>query len=365
VRLLVDREVARLDDTLAGARVGLADLLLEHRRDAVDVLVELGLVVGLPADDQRRARLVDQDRIHLVDDGEGQAPLHAVLDALHHVVAQVVETVFVVRAVGDVGGVGGLLLLAAHLRQIDADRQAQEVVELAHPLGVAPRQVIVHRDQMDALARQRVQVDRQGGHQGLAFAGAHLGNLAVVEHHATDQLHVEVTHLQRALARLAHHGEGLGQQRIERLAGGMTLLQQASLVAQRGVIHALEARLQRIDRLHIATVLTQQALIAAAEQAGEDGGKHGGGEGSTGVPGHQQRLAAAGRCSAGAWGEPRGIQAPRAGSRWQQPKACEFSNALNWAGEAPQLPEAQHGPAGAASPGPARDPCALTRHCAR
>jgi regulator of protease activity HflC (stomatin/prohibitin superfamily) len=32
-----------------------------------------------------------------------------------------------------------------------------------------------------------------------------------VQRHAADQLHVEVAHLQRALAGLAHHGEGLGQ----------------------------------------------------------------------------------------------------------------------------------------------------------
>ena len=37
-----------------------------------------------------------------------------------------------------------------------------------HPLHVAPGQVVVDRDQVDALAGERVQVERQRGHQRLA-----------------------------------------------------------------------------------------------------------------------------------------------------------------------------------------------------
>ena len=47
VRLLVDGEVARLDHALAGARVGLADLLLQLGHDGVDAHVQLGVVLGL------------------------------------------------------------------------------------------------------------------------------------------------------------------------------------------------------------------------------------------------------------------------------------------------------------------------------
>ncbi len=62
--------------------------------------------VGHPAaDDERCPRLVHQDRVHLVDDGEGVAPLHHVLGPHRHVVPQVVEPELVVGPVGDVGGV--------------------------------------------------------------------------------------------------------------------------------------------------------------------------------------------------------------------------------------------------------------------
>ena len=104
-----------------------------------------------------------------------------------------------------------------------AGGQAQEAVDLAHPLGVALGQVVVDRDDVHALAGERVQIDRQGGDQRLAFAGLHLGDLAVVQHHAADQLHVEMAQAEHALGGLAHHGEGFGQQVVQRRAVGQAL----------------------------------------------------------------------------------------------------------------------------------------------
>ena len=64
------------------------------------------------ADDQGRARLVDQDVVDLVHDGVVPATaLHLVLDAHRHVVAQVIEPEFVV---GPVENVGPVSILALH-----------------------------------------------------------------------------------------------------------------------------------------------------------------------------------------------------------------------------------------------------------
>ncbi len=63
VRFLVDPVIARALLLL------LADQL---RRDRVDAHVEVGRVFGLARDDERRARLVDQDRIDLVDDARSR-----------------------------------------------------------------------------------------------------------------------------------------------------------------------------------------------------------------------------------------------------------------------------------------------------
>ena len=121
VGFLVQREVARLGDALASTRVGFALLAHQQRHHLVHCQVHGGVVFGLAADDQRRARLVDQNRIDLVDDGVVEFALHPVAGLVDHVVAQVVKTVLVVSAVGDVGRVGRLLFFTRHIGQVDAN----------------------------------------------------------------------------------------------------------------------------------------------------------------------------------------------------------------------------------------------------
>jgi hypothetical protein len=94
----------------------------------------------------------------------------------YYVVAQIVEAVFVVGAVGDVAGIGRAAFLVGDAVDDDAGGEAEEAVELAHRRGVALGEVVVDGDDMHALAGERVQVDGEGGHQRLAFAGLHLGD---------------------------------------------------------------------------------------------------------------------------------------------------------------------------------------------
>ena len=84
--------------------------------------------------------------------------LHAILDLELHVVAQVVESELVVGAVGNVGAIGGAALVVVQIVHDHAHRQPQKLVDLAHPLGVALGQVVVHRDHVHAMTQQRIQV---------------------------------------------------------------------------------------------------------------------------------------------------------------------------------------------------------------
>ncbi len=61
---------------------------------------------------------------------------------------------------------------------------------------------------MDALALDGIEIGRERGDQRLAFAGAHLGDLAAVEHDAADHLDIEMPHPEHAHRGLAHGGEG-------------------------------------------------------------------------------------------------------------------------------------------------------------
>ena len=150
------------------------------RHDAGELVVGVGRARARARDDERRSRLVDEDGVDLVDDGEVVAALHAGGSPRDHVVAQIIEAELGVRAVGDVGLVGGNLLRGAHAVLDQADLHAEEAIDLAHPLGVAAGEVIVHGDDMDVVARKRVQIARKGGHERLAFARLHLGNLPIV-----------------------------------------------------------------------------------------------------------------------------------------------------------------------------------------
>ena len=61
---------------------------------------------------------------------------------------------------------------------------------------------------MAAVAFQRVQGQRQRRHQRLAFSGTHLGDAALVQRCAADELHVVMALPDGAAACLADQGEG-------------------------------------------------------------------------------------------------------------------------------------------------------------
>ena len=213
-----------LGKTLLGGRDGALGLvefevlaLAKTRHHGGEAAEGLGGAPSPTRDDERGARLVDEDGVDLVHDGEGVPALHAVGGGGGHVAAQVVEAELRGGAVGDVGRVGGLALLGAHAVLHEACGHPHEAVDASDLLGVATRQVVVGRDHVHPAPGDGVQVARQRGDERLALARAHLGDLPVVQRHAADELDVEVAHPKGAQARLADGGEGLGQERIEAL----------------------------------------------------------------------------------------------------------------------------------------------------
>ena len=242
--------------------VGILDHLLN---DQIDRPVEIRAVLGRTGNDQRRTRLVDQDRVDFVDDREMVTALDHLTGVVDEIVAQIVEAELVVGAVGDVRGVGALALALGQAVDDHAHLEAEEAIDTAHPLGVARGEVVVDGDQVHALAGERVQIDRQGGDQGLAFAGAHLGDAALMQHHPADHLHVVVPLTKRAPGRFTHHGEGFVHQIIETFAGGETRLEGAGSGAQIIVGQGRDLRLQRIDLGHAGHHRLDLAVVGRAE----------------------------------------------------------------------------------------------------
>ena len=266
-----DRLVLLVDDVVAGGLERLALLGLgvsagdraglEAGNDPVDLVVEVGRFLGGSRDDQRRARLVDQNTVDFVHNREAMPALHVVRELELHVVAKVVESEFVVGAVGDVRRVGHLAFRVVQVVLDHADRHAQKAVDPPHPLGVAAGQVVVDRDDVHALAFESVEIRRKRGDQRLAFAGLHLGDLALVQHGAANELDVEVPHVQHAAARLAHDGEGLGHEVVERLAPGQPLAERGRLGAQLFVAERADRRLECVDFADDRTQTLELALV--------------------------------------------------------------------------------------------------------
>ena len=214
-------------------------LLFQLRDEHLRQVVHLGGLLPLAGDNEGRPGLVDKDGVHLVHDGEGMAPLDQLLGVDAHVVPEVVEAHLVVGSVGDVGGVGLLALLGGQPVDNEAHLEPQETVDLAHPLAVALGQVVVDGDNVDPLPRQGVEVGGKGRHQGLALAGLHLGDAALMEDDAAHQLHPVGPEAQHPVRRLPGGGEGLGENVVQSLAVLQALFELLGLCLELGVAHGL------------------------------------------------------------------------------------------------------------------------------
>ncbi len=127
---------------------------------------------------------------------------------------------------------------------------------------------------MDALAGERVQIDGQRGDQGLALAGLHFRDLTVVQHHAADELHVEMPLSERAAAGLPDHGEGFRQQVVQRGAIGEPGAEFRGLCRQGLVRQRLHAIFQGVDRRNPPLIAFQGAVVGGAENGASDRGEH-------------------------------------------------------------------------------------------
>ena len=247
---------------------------LEIRDDPVRPLVELGGHLGRAGDDQRGAGLVDQDGVHLVDNGVMELALTEILEVELHVVAQIIKAEFVVGSVGNIGAIGLLPGRVIHLMQDGADGKPEKAVELAHPFGITPGQVIVDRDHMHAAPGEGVEIYRQGGGQGFALAGFHLGDLALMEDDAADELHIKMPHAQNPPSRFPADGKGLGQQAVQGDSGGEPLLKEHGLRHQGSVIELLDLRLQLVDRRHQRLNGLENPFVFGAKNLFQNRSKH-------------------------------------------------------------------------------------------
>ena len=115
------------------------------------------------------------------------------------------------------------------------------------PFGVALREVVVDRHEVDVVARERVQVQRRARDERLPLAGLHLRDVALVKRDPAHQLDVEEPLPGLPLARLAHRGERLVEDVVEALPVLDALPELRRLGDQIGVREHLEVGLEGGD----------------------------------------------------------------------------------------------------------------------
>ena len=157
---LVDHKVAGLLHHLTHEGIHLRQLpvlaLLQLAGKNVAHLIQLRGLAALTGNDQRGSGLVDEDRIHLVDDGVVKAALYQLCLVDDHVVTQVVKSQLVVGNVSDITVVRFPALVFLHGVEHAAHLQPQEFMNSAHPLCVTVCQIVVDRHDVDALTFQGI-----------------------------------------------------------------------------------------------------------------------------------------------------------------------------------------------------------------
>ncbi len=147
----------------------------------------------------------------------------------------------------------------------DSDGESQKRVDRPHPGGVSPGQVVVHGDQLSPLARKGIQVQGHRRGKGLPFARLHLGDLALVEHNAPDELHVEGPHPHGSPCGLPDNGEGLRQDVVEGGPVCELLLEIGRLGPQLLVGELFDGGLEAVDLVNERSNALQLPLILGPE----------------------------------------------------------------------------------------------------
>ena len=141
------------------------------------------------------------------------------------------------------------------------------------PLGVTLGQVVVDGDDVNAVSGEGVEVSGENFHQRFTFTGFHLGDTALMEDDAADELHPVGTHAQHTVRSLADGGKGIGQNVVQTFALLKAALEHLGLTFQLGLAHGLIGVAQCLNAVHNGGDGLDLPLRMGAEQLVHSVGK--------------------------------------------------------------------------------------------
>ena len=151
--------------------------------------------------------------------------LYKLLLVNDHVIAKVIKAQLIVGHIGDIAVIGCPALIVGVAVQHHAYGQTQSLMDLAHPLRVTVRQIVIDGYDMDALSFQCIQIGRKGGYQCFSFTGLHLGNAALMKNDSADQLNPVMLHPKNTPCGFPHGSKRFYQYIIQRLSFCQTLFE--------------------------------------------------------------------------------------------------------------------------------------------
>ena len=224
----------------------------ESLYEGVRIPVHRAGVNASSGNDERCSRLIDKDRVDLVDDSVVELSLSQLLLVCDHVVTQVVKTEFVVSSVRDVGHV--LLVTCRSFYSVDnaSDLESEEGVQLAHPLSVTLCQIVVDSYYVNALAFKSIQVCGKSSYESLTFTCLHLGYTSLMQNDTADELYSEVLHSEASPRTFTAYRESFRQYVIESLAVSEPVFELLGLASQFIIgqrLHLFVVSLDAVDYL--------------------------------------------------------------------------------------------------------------------
>ncbi|MNC10300.1 hypothetical protein D3C75_579390 [compost metagenome] len=233
--------------------------------ETVGCHIQIRRLGGLSGNNKRRPRFIHQNGVHFVHNGIIKGPLHHLLFIQNHIVPQVIKAELIVRTIGNITGISSLLVLMAHLCQVQAYCHTEEIIYFAHFVTAHGGQIIIDRYQVDAFAGQCIQIQRQSSCLGFTFTGFHFGNPPAVEHHTTDQLHIKVAFAQHPFGGFPDDSKSIGEDIVQLFPFSHPFLQHFGLRTQLLVGHGLIFRFKGVDDFHVPHHLLDFSLVGVAK----------------------------------------------------------------------------------------------------
>ena len=81
----------------------IVNVILEIGNDPVHLIVEFRVHVGRAGNNQRRSGFIDQNTVHLINNGIIEISLTEILLGKLHIVPEIIKTELIVGAIGDIG----------------------------------------------------------------------------------------------------------------------------------------------------------------------------------------------------------------------------------------------------------------------